>query len=352
MKKYCFIDRDGTIIAEPEDFQIDRLDKVQFLPHVIPSLLQLQAAGYRLVMISNQDALGTERFPQADFDGPHNLMMQVLTSQGIVFDDILICPHAPEDQCDCRKPKVGLVLSYLADPHWDRSRSVVLGDRDTDMQLAKNMGIPGIKIVPDQDWREIANQLLSQPRQASVTRTTNETDIKVTVNLDATQPVAIKTGIGFFDHMLEQIAKHAGISLNIAVTGDLHIDDHHTVEDTALALGQAIKQALGDKRGIGRYGFVLPMDESLAQATLDLSGRAFCKVDATFPTERVGEMATEMVPHFFRSLADSMHATLHLSVEGDNAHHMVEGLFKVFARALRMAVQQNGQDLPSSKGVL
>ncbi len=352
MKKYCFVSRSCVIIAKPNESQCNRFDRVTLLPYVIPSLLQLQAAGYHLVMVSNPDALDEKHFLSADSAGLNDLMMQLLVSQGVIFTDVLVCPHTPADHGGYYQSNVGLLLDYLADPDWDRLGSVVVVDRDSDMQWANNIGIQGIKIGFDRDWREMVTQLLTQQRQATVKRKTNETDIKVSVNLDTTTPVVVNTGIGFFDHMLEQIAKHAGISLQVNTTGDLHIDEHHTVEDTALALGAALQQALGDKHGIGRYGFVLPMDESLAQVALDLSGRAFCQVDAVFPRQQVGQLATEMVPHFFSSLADSMQATLHLSVTGKNTHHMVEGLFKVFGRALRMAIRQQGRELPSTKGVL
>ena len=303
-------------------------------------------------MVSNQDALGSEKFPTKDFQIPHDFLMAILSSQGITFDEILICPHDPSDNCDCRKPKVGLMLSYLSDPQWDRNDSFVIGDRETDIALAKNLGIKGIKISDDNGWEAITQEIIAKDRKASVKRKTNETDIDISLNLDNPKTISIDTGIGFFDHMLEQIAKHAGISLEIKVMGDLHIDEHHSVEDTALALGEALKKALGDKRGIGRYGFVLPMDEALAQVSLDLSGRAYCKFDATFPTTQVGALQTPLIPHFFRSLSDTLQATLHLSVTGEDTHHMVEGLFKAFARALRMAIQQVDQELPSSKGVL
>ncbi|MEM6049423.1 bifunctional histidinol-phosphatase/imidazoleglycerol-phosphate dehydratase HisB [Erwinia sp. P7711] len=353
-QKTLFIDRDGTIISEPPaDFQVDRMDKLAFEPDVIPALLSLQKAGYKLVMITNQDGLGTESFPQADFDGPHNLMMQILTSQGVQFDDVLICPHLPEESCDCRKPKTKMVEAWLAEGALDTASSYVIGDRATDVELANNMGITGLLYSRnDLNWQAIEQQLTRRDRHALVKRNTKETQISVEVWLDREGNSKFNTGVGFFDHMLDQIATHGGFRMNIEVKGDLYIDDHHTVEDTGLALGEALLKALGDKRGIGRFGFVLPMDECLARCALDISGRPHLEYKAEFSYQRVGDLSTEMVEHFFSSLSYTMASTLHLKTKGKNDHHRVESLFKAFGRTLRQAIRVEGNTLPSSKGVL
>ncbi|WP_345828170.1 bifunctional histidinol-phosphatase/imidazoleglycerol-phosphate dehydratase HisB [Erwinia sp. HDF1-3R] len=353
-KKVLFIDRDGTIISEPpEDFQVDRMDKLAFEPGVIPALLALQSAGFSLVMITNQDGLGSESFPQADFDGPHNLMMQVLQSQGVAFEEVLICPHMPDEGCDCRKPKTRLVAPWLESGRLDVANSYVIGDRATDMELASNMSIGGLLYsASGLTWPAIAQQLTQRDRHACVERNTKETQIKVEVWLDREGNSRFNTGVGFFDHMLDQIATHGGFRMNVEVKGDLYIDDHHTVEDTGLALGEALLKALGDKRGIGRFGFVLPMDECLARCALDISGRPHLEYKAEFNYQRVGDLSTEMVEHFFRSLSYSMASTLHLRTKGKNDHHRVESLFKAFGRTLRQAIRVEGNTLPSSKGVL
>ena len=354
MKKILFIDRDGTLIAEPFDQQIDRLDKFVLEPDCVPALLRLRDAGWTFVMVTNQDGLGTPSFREEEFRPLQKLLLDILSSQGIAFEAVRVCPHTAADKCDCRKPKTGLLTDYVKTTDWSREQSAVIGDRDTDLQLAQNLGIRGVRYDRKAlGWTEIARQFADTPRRATIVRNTKETKITVSVDLDHAAPAQLATGIGFFDHMLEQIAKNAGISLAIKCDGDLEIDEHHTIEDVGLALGTALKQALGDKRGVGRYGFVLPMDEAQAQVALDLSGRAHFTFDGKFPREFVGEMPTELVAHFFRSVSDSLLATLQMSVKGDNAHHMVETLFKGFGRALRPAIARGaGSEIPSTKGVL
>jgi imidazoleglycerol-phosphate dehydratase/histidinol-phosphatase len=354
MKKILFLDRDGTLITEPADFQIDRLDKFALEPEVVPALRRLRDAGYTFVMVTNQDGLGTPSFREEEFRPLQNLLLDILKSQGIAFEAVRVCPHTTADRCDCRKPKIGLLLDYLKDTSWDRANSFVIGDRETDLQLADALGVKGLRYHPKTlGWTEIARSIADAPRRATVARQTKETKISVSVDLDAAAPAKFDTGIGFFDHMLDQIARNAGISLVIDCAGDLEIDEHHTVEDVGLALGQALKQALGDKRGIGRYGFTMPMDEALSQVALDLSGRPFFVFEGKFPRENVGELPSELVPHFFQSLATTLGATLHMSVRGDNTHHMIEAMFKAFGRALRPAVARTaGSDIPSTKGVL
>ena len=352
-----FVDRDGTLIAEPDDFQIDAYEKLRFVESVIPALLRLRDAGWQFVMVTNQDGLGTEAFPQATFDGPHALMLQVFASQGIFFREVLIDTSFERDNSPMRKPNTGLVTHLLKDRGIDWTRSAMVGDRDTDIAFAHNLGIRGFKLRSPQfgdgvAWADIAHALVDAPRTATVRRKTNETDIEVTVDLDATSKPEIASGLGFFDHMLEQLGTHGGFGLRLRCAGDLHIDEHHTVEDCALALGQAFREALGNKRGIARYGFVLPMDEAQASATLDLSGRPYFAFEGTFAREQVGDLPTELVPHFFHSLCQSAGITLHLAVRGDNAHHQVEACFKAVARALRIALRREGDALPSSKGVL
>ena len=355
-QRVLFIDRDGTIITEPADKQIDSLQKFRLVPDVIAGLQRLRDAGYTLVMVSNQDGLGTDSFPEPTFREPHEFLRELLKSQGIVFSEEFICPHKPADNCQCRKPKTGLLDDYLKHHPIDPEHSYVIGDRETDLQLAQNLGIRGIRVrteeTPGDTWPEIATRLTSRARVATVVRKTKETDIKVEVNLDRESPIHIETGLGFFDHMLEQIAKHGGFSMQLSCKGDLHIDEHHTVEDCALALGQALKQALGDKRGIHRYGFLLPMDEALVQVAIDLSGRPYFVFEGQFGRDTVGQLPTELVPHFFRSLAETLGASLNLKVQGENTHHMIEACFKGVGRTLRQAIRITDTELPSTKGTL
>ncbi len=419
--KVLFIDRDGTLIEEPADQQIDSLEKLRLVQGVIPALLRLQEAGYLLVMVSNQDGRGTASFPEENFRKPHDALTAILNSQGIRFAAEFICPHFAKDNCDCRKPKTGLLTEFMATTPVDLAHSYVIGDRETDLELAKNLGTHGILISPPpvaggrardafaitpnvllhspsadagkhppeaaqgcgsrglgreqisapepQDapipsfprrpgegvkltWPQIADQLTRSNRTATVARKTKETDIQVEVNLDSENPIHVATGLGFFDHMIEQIAKHGGFALTLTCKGDLQIDEHHTVEDCAIALGTALKQALGDKRGIARFGFLLPMDETLAQVAIDLSGRGYFVFDGKFNREFVGQLPTELVPHFFRSLAESLGAAINIKVTGENSHHMVEACFKGVGRTFRQAFRIEGTELPSSKGVL
>jgi len=352
-RRVLFLDRDGTLIIEPEDKQIDSLEKLELVDGVIPALLKLKAAAYEFVIVSNQDGLGTASNPFENFQPPHDKMLALFSSQGINFAAEHIDPHFEEDGSPDRKPGIGMLLDYLKSGELDLEDSWVIGDRQTDLQLAENMGIGGILCGPDGDgWDEIARRLCTRPRQACVQRDTNETQIRVEVDLDASGGNEISTGIGFFDHMLDQVAAHGGFRLLLDCKGDLEIDEHHTVEDCALALGQALDQALGERRGIGRYGFVLPMDESLANVAIDLSGRPAFRFEADFPRDMVGGLSTEMVSHFFASLSQSLRCALHMEVSGENTHHMVEGLFKAAGRALRPALARQGTDLPSTKGVL
>jgi imidazoleglycerol-phosphate dehydratase/histidinol-phosphatase len=352
-----FIDRDGTLIEEPADFQIDSFEKLRFVSGAIPALLRLRDAGYQFVLVSNQDGLGTPAFPRTAFDGPHELMLQVFASAGLAFREQLIDSSLPGDNAPTRKPGIGMALHYLQDRSIDWRRSAVVGDRQSDVQFAANLGVRAFQLRTPQfdgdwDWAGVAHALADAPRSARIARATRETQIEVEVDLDRAAEPEVQTGIGFFDHMLEQFGKHGGFALRLHCAGDTRIDEHHTVEDSALALGQCLREALGEKRGIARYGFTLPMDEALASAALDFSGRALCVFDGRFARERVGDLPTELVPHFFRSLCDGAGLNLHLRVCGDNDHHQIEACFKVCARALRQALRREGNDLPTTKGLL
>ena len=349
-----FIDRDGTLVEEPADQQVDALDKIRFLPGAFAALNTLQRAGYRFVMVSNQDGLGSESFARADFERCQDFILRAFASQGIDFDAVCICPHLAGDGCDCRKPMTGLLRDWLAANAFDAARSAVIGDRDSDMQLAANLGVRACRVrqpaATGEAWPEVVRELLA--RRGRVERRTRETAVTVAVELDGDGSIQISTGIGFFDHMLEQLAKHGGFGLRLNCQGDLHIDEHHTVEDCALALGEAMRQALGDKSGIGRYGFLLAMDEAEAQVAIDLSGRAYFSFEGSFGREQVGALPTELVPHFFRSLSAALGCALHLTVRGENTHHMIEACFKGVGRALRPALRREGNELPSTKGLL
>jgi imidazoleglycerol-phosphate dehydratase/histidinol-phosphatase len=355
-RRILFLDRDGTLNEETLDEQVDSLEKVRLMPGVVPALLDLKAAGFAFVMVTNQDGLGTAQFPQDRFERAHRFILELFGSQGIEFEAVCICPHYLRENCDCRKPKIGMVREFLAAHAIDTARSYMVGDRDTDMEFAANLGLQGLRIRlhggAHETWPAIAQRILGQARRAHVHRRTKETDLQVDLDLSREGPSRIATGLGFFDHMLEQIAKHGGFALDLRCSGDLHIDEHHTVEDCALGLGAALREALGDKRGIARYGFLLAMDEAEAQVALDLSGRPFFVWEGRFSRERVGDLPTELVPHFFRSLAETLGAALHISVRGENSHHMIESCFKGVGRSLRQAIRLEGADLPSTKGAL
>lgn len=364
MKRVIFFDRDGTLIVEPPDEQVDSLEKLEFQPGIFEGLRRLRDAGFEFVMVTNQDRLGTPAFPTAAFEKPQQKLLTALAGEGIQFADIFVCPHVPEDNCDCRKPKTGLLRDYLKTNSLDLTTSFVVGDRETDVQLARNIGCKAIRLTQStetaadfaaRDFPSACGYILRSLRSARVRRTTTETDIAIDVVLDGTGSCEIQTGIGFFDHMLAQLSKHSLIDMKISVKGDLSVDEHHTVEDTGLALGEAVRTALGDKRGIERYGFLLPMDESLARVALDLGGRPYCVFEGKFERERVGELPTELVEDFFRAFADGLRANLHIRVEGRNDHHKVEAIFKSVARALKQAIAQDWRApsvLPSTKGTL
>ena len=356
MKRLLFIDRDGTLIEEPADEQIDDFAKLKFTKGVFRNLNFIrQHTDFEFVMVSNQDGLGTDAFPEDTFWPVHNFILQTLEGEGITFDEILIDPHFPEDNAPTRKPNTGLVEKYMNDPDYDIANSYVIGDRETDRKFAENIGCKSL-ILSDEgmSWDKISELLFAGERTAEVKRTTKETDIHVKVNLDGTGQCDISTGLGFFDHMLEQIGKHGSIDLLIHTKGDLEVDEHHTIEDTAIALGECILTALGNKRGIERYGYCLPMDDCLCSVALDFGGRPWLVWDAEFHREKIGEMPTEMFVHFFKSLSDAAKMNLNIKAEGQNEHHKIEGIFKALARSLKMAVRRDiyHYELPSTKGML
>ncbi|MFV0366175.1 MAG: bifunctional histidinol-phosphatase/imidazoleglycerol-phosphate dehydratase HisB [Mangrovibacterium sp.] len=374
MKRLLFIDRDGTLNKEPADEQVDALEKVEFLPKVFKNMgLIASNLDYELVMVTNQDGLGTESFPEETFWTAQNLILTAFENEGVKFDAIHIDEHFPADNHPNRKPGVGMLKQYIDNPDYDLANSYVIGDRYTDIKLAKNLGAKGIFIddgsavellekedltdtcvLITSDWDDIYREVAAQERTARVERNTKETKIKIELNLDGTGVADIETGLGFFDHMLEQIAKHAGVDLTIRCWGDLQVDEHHTIEDTALALGEAFRIALGDKRGIERYGYCLPMDDCLCQCVLDFGGRPWLMWEAEFKREKIGDMPTEMFYHFFKSFSDTSLTNLNMKAEGENEHHKIEGMFKALARALKMAIRRDifNFELPSTKGML
>lgn len=374
MKRVIFVDRDGTIVVEPPtDYQVDSLEKLEFVAGAISGLRSISELDYELVLASNQDGLGTASFPEETFWPAHTKMLRTLAGEGVFFDDQLIDPTLPEEQSPTRKPQTGMFGKYLAG-EYDMSASYVVGDRATDVELAYNLGAKAILLQPKAEgeamlrdktfasacvlitprWADVAEYLRRTDRCAVVERKTSETDIRITVDLDGSMESQIDTGLKFFDHMLWQLPHHAGISLEAICRGDLEVDEHHTIEDVAIALGEAIHEALGSKRGIDRYGFVLPMDECRAMVLIDFGGRADFVWDVPFTRDRVGDVPTEMFKHFFKSLCVAMRCNLHIEAQGENNHHLIEGVFKGFARALKMAIRRDvfKYDLPSSKGVL
>jgi len=355
MKKAIFVDRDGTIIVEPsieENEQVDSLEKLEFIPGAISALKVLSGLGYELVMATNQDGLGTDSFPEETFWPAHNKMLRTLEGEGVHFDDSLIDPSFPEEHSPNRKPGIGMFGKYLGG-EYDLASSFVIGDRQTDMELAKNLGANGLRLG-EMSWDEIVRSIRSAARATTICRKTAETDIRISVDLDGDGVCSIDTGLKFFDHMLSQIAHHGGINLEISCNGDLEVDEHHTMEDVAIALGEALRQALGDKRGIERYGFALPMDECRAIVLLDLGGRSELVWDVNFNREYIGDVPTEMFRHFFKSLSDALKCNLYVEAHGENNHHLIEGVFKAFARSLGQAVKRDlfKYNLPSSKGIL
>ncbi|KAA6327908.1 Histidine biosynthesis bifunctional protein HisB [termite gut metagenome] len=372
-KKVLFIDRDGTLVIEPPiDYQLDSLEKLEFYPKVFRNLSFIRSKlDFEFVMVTNQDGLGTSSFPEESFLPAHNLILKTFAGEGVTFDDILIDRSLPEDNAPTRKPRTGMLTKYINNEGYDLAGSFVIGDRITDVELAKNLGCRAIflqnspEIVKEKgleaycalataDWDCIAEFLFAGERKAEVRRTTKETDIVVSLNLDGKGVCNIETGLGFFDHMLEQIGKHSGMNLTVKVKGDLNVDEHHTIEDTAIVLGECMYRALGDKRGIERYGYALPMDDCLCQVCLDFGGRPWLVWGADFKREKVGDMPTEMFLHFFKSLSDAAKMNLNIKAEGENEHHKIEGIFKALARALKMAIKRDiyQYELPSTKGML
>ncbi len=363
MKKVLFIDRDGTLVIEPpEDYQLDSLEKLEFFPGVFQGLAKIvKLLDYELIMVTNQDGLGTDSFPEDTFWPAHNKIMTAFKNEGIEFAEVLIDKSFPQDNAPTRKPGVGMLQKYIHG-NYDMANSFVIGDRESDIELAKNLGAQGIfigtqnskdAVLSTTSWEAIYSHLFNQDRKSVVHRKTSETDILIELNLDGTGQNNLNTGLGFFDHMLEQLARHGGVDLNIQVQGDLHIDQHHTVEDVALALGEAFLQALGSKKGIARYGFLLPMDESLAQVAIDFGGRPWIIWEAQYNREMVGDLPTEMFFHFFKSFSDAAKCNLNIQVTGDNEHHKIEATFKAFAKAIKMAISKTGEaGIPSTKGTL
>lgn len=356
MKKVLFIDRDGTLIKEPADEQIDSFEKLEFVEGMFRNISFIRKnLDFEFVMVSNQDGLGTDSFPEDTFWPVHNFILQTLKGEGVEFDNILIDNHFPADNHPNRKPGIGMLKEYISNPEYDLANSYVIGDRETDAQLAENLGCKALILGKDGlDWDKIAEILYAGERIVEITRTTKETDITVRINLDGTGKCDIETGLGFFDHMLEQIGKHGMTDLYIRCKGDLNVDEHHTIEDTGIVLGECLLKALGDKRGIERYGYCLPMDDCLCQVALDFGGRPWLIWDADFKREKVGEMPTEMFQHFFKSVSDAAKMNLNIKAEGTNEHHKIEGIFKAFARSIRMAVKRDIYhfQLPSTKGAL
>jgi imidazoleglycerol-phosphate dehydratase/histidinol-phosphatase len=362
MKKVLFIDRDGTIIKEPSDEQVDTLEKLEFLPGVIGALSTIaRETDFDLVMVTNQDGLGTSAFPEESFLPPHEKMLDILSGEGVSFSEIFIDRSINRENSPYRKPGTAMLTRYLAQGV-DLASSFVIGDRLTDIALAKNLGCEAIffsdernedAILCTTDWNEIMRFLTILPRKAEVIRRTNETDIQLEVNLDGTGKSTISTGLGFLDHMIEQVARHSGINISLKAKGDLDVDDHHLVEDTGIALGEAFRRALGSGKGIGRYGFTLPMDDSMAQVLVDFGGRPWIDWQVSYSSEKVGDVSSQMFYHFFKSFSDSARCNIHIKATGGNDHHKTEAIFKAFAKTVGMAVARTDRaDLPSTKGIL